>query len=547
MVAAAGLLYVGLPRLAGLDDVWRRLSSGDPLLLCTAALLECAAYAAYVWTFHRLFSGPGSRIGWKESYDISLAGAAASRVVATAGAGGIALSAWALDRSGMERKEVVSGLTTFYVLLYGLFMAALVAVGTGLRSGVLHGSAPFALTVVPAIVGGVVIVAGLVAAGLPSDLGQRVAGRLHERERLAKWVGRAADAAATLAAGVRGALSLTRARDPALVGAFLWWAFDIGVLWVCFAGLGEAPPGGVVVMGYLTGTLGNVVPLPGGLGGVEGAMIGAFVGFGVAPGLAVAAVLGYRAFEYWLPIIPGVLAYPRLRRTSGTGTTARSRKACDDGSHAPASELTCTRKHVAPGGIMSEHAAQRSAGTPVDLKADVSKLTGYWWLGLVAGIAWLVISLVILQFDNASITTVGVLVGLMFLLAGVQNVFLTTLPVEHRWVSALFSVLFLISAVICFVSPVSTVAGLADMLGFLFLVVGIWWMTQAFLERPVNSLWWTTLISGILMTGLAFWASGQLFTTKLVTLLIFAGFWALMQGILDITRAFSVREVHKEL
>jgi uncharacterized membrane protein HdeD (DUF308 family) len=196
---------------------------------------------------------------------------------------------------------------------------------------------------------------------------------------------------------------------------------------------------------------------------------------------------------------------------------------------------------------MSEHAAQRSAGTPVDLKADVSKLTGYWWLGLVAGIAWLVISLVILQFDNASITTVGVLVGLMFLLAGVQNVFLTTLPVEHRWVSALFSVLFLISAVICFVSPVSTVAGLADMLGFLFLVVGIWWMTQAFLERPVNSLWWTTLISGILMTGLAFWASGQLFTTKLVTLLIFAGFWALMQGILDITRAFSVREVHKEL
>jgi uncharacterized protein (TIRG00374 family) len=315
MVATAAVLYVGLPRLAGLGDAWKRLSSGDPLLLTAAALLECASYAAYVWTFHRLFSGPGSRIGWKESYDISLAGAAASRVFATAGAGGIALAAWALDRSGMERKQVVSRLTTFYVLLYGIFMAALVVVGIGLRTGVLNGPAPFALTVVPALFGGVVIVAGLVAAGLPSDLGERVAGRLHGHERLARWVGRAADAAATLAAGVRGALSLARTRDPSLAGVFLWWAFDIGVLAVCFEAFGEAPPGGVVVMCYLTGTLGNVVPLPGGLGGVEGAMIGAFVAFGVAPGLAVAAVLGYRAFQYWMPIIPGALAYLRLART----------------------------------------------------------------------------------------------------------------------------------------------------------------------------------------------------------------------------------------
>jgi uncharacterized membrane protein YbhN (UPF0104 family) len=70
---------------------------------------------------------------------------------------------------------------------------------------------------------------------------------------------------------------------------------------VCFKAFGEPPPGGVVVMGYLTGTLGNVIPLPGGLGRVEGAMIGAFLGFDVKAGPAVAAVLGYRAFEYWLP------------------------------------------------------------------------------------------------------------------------------------------------------------------------------------------------------------------------------------------------------
>jgi putative heme transporter len=315
VAAVAALLHFGLPRLAALHDAWTRLASADPRLLCAAALLECASYAAYVSAFHRVFSGSGSRIGWRESYDISLAGAAASRVFSAAGAGGIALTTWALDRSGMERKRLVSGLTSFYVLLYGVFMAALVLVGTGLRTGVLNGPAPFALTVVPAVFGVVAILAALAAAGLPTDFGSRVADRLHGHPRIAKWAGRAVNGAATLAAGVRGALSLARARDPALAGAILWWTFDIGVLWVCFKAFGQSPPGGVVVMGYLAGTLGNVIPLPGGLGGVEGAMIGAFLGFDVDAALAVAAVLGYRAFEYWLPIIPGVFSYLRLLRT----------------------------------------------------------------------------------------------------------------------------------------------------------------------------------------------------------------------------------------
>ncbi len=84
---------------------------------------------------------------------------------------------------------------------------------------------------------------------------------------------------------------------------------------------------------------------------------------------------------------------------------------------------------------MSQTAAQPSAGTPskpTDLRETTSMITGYWWVGLAAGIAWLVISLVILQFDAASITTVGILVGLLFLLAAVQNIALTTVPVEHR-------------------------------------------------------------------------------------------------------------------
>ena len=121
-----------------------------------------------------------------------------------------------------------------------------------------------------------------------------------------------------------------------------------------------------------------------------------------------------------------------------------------------------------------------------------------------------------------------------------------------RLVGAPFALLldagsFLISAVICFIDPVDTVAGLADMLGFLFLLVGVWWMVQAFLERPVNPLWWIGLISGVVMTGIAFWAAGQLFATKAYTLLVFAGLWALMQGITDLVRAFEVRRLHDDL
>jgi uncharacterized membrane protein HdeD (DUF308 family) len=199
---------------------------------------------------------------------------------------------------------------------------------------------------------------------------------------------------------------------------------------------------------------------------------------------------------------------------------------------------------------MSDHVANPDIGIaaePTGIRANLREITGYWWIGLVAGISWLIISLVILQFDAASVTTVGALLGVLFLLAGAQNVALTSVSAEHRWVPALFSVLFLVSALICFVNPVDTFAGLADMLGFLFLLVGVWWMIQSFLERPVNPMWWLNLISGILMTGIGFWAAGQLFATKAYTLLVFAGIWALMQGINDIVRAFEVRRVHNDI
>jgi len=181
------------------------------------------------------------------------------------------------------------------------------------------------------------------------------------------------------------------------------------------------------------------------------------------------------------------------------------------------------------------------------LRETGKEVTGLWWLWLLAGIAWGVIALVVLQFDAASITTVGVLVGVMFTFAAAQNFALVSVPGAVRWVSALFGVLFLIAALICFVSPENTFAALADSLGFLFLFVGLWWMIRAFLERALNPLWWLGLISGILMTILAFWTSGQFFIEKAYVLLVFAGIWALMASINDIVRAFVLLRAHEEL
>ena len=198
---------------------------------------------------------------------------------------------------------------------------------------------------------------------------------------------------------------------------------------------------------------------------------------------------------------------------------------------------------------MNEHAATPDFGTRdiPSLRESARSVTGYWWVLLTAGIAWVAVALIILQFDQASVTTVGVLVGLMFLALGIENIALSTLDVPARWAWALFGVLFLVSAIVCFANPEDTFAGLADILGFLFLIVGVWWMVRSFLERAINPLWWIGLISGILMTALAFWTSGQFFIERAYVLLVFAGIWALMQGVNNIVRAFQVRAVREGL
>ena len=173
----------------------------------------------------------------------------------------------------------------------------------------------------------------------------------------------------------------------------------------------------------------------------------------------------------------------------------------------------------------------------------IKALSRYWWLWLAFGIGWIVISVVILQFDQASVTTVGVIVGFMFVGASLQQFVLAGLAERLKWLFAIFGVLFLGAAVLAFISPENTFAAIADILGFLFLIVGIFWIIEAFAAKEVNPLWWLGLVAGILMVALAFYTGGQFFIDKAYVLLVFAGIWALMQGFTDFAKAFVIRKV----
>jgi uncharacterized membrane protein HdeD (DUF308 family) len=184
---------------------------------------------------------------------------------------------------------------------------------------------------------------------------------------------------------------------------------------------------------------------------------------------------------------------------------------------------------------------QASEFAPTDpLSRFVSR---YWGVELAIGLLWLIIAVVVLKFNHASVVTVGVLTGVMLLLFAAEQFVLAATAPTARWVWAIFGVLLMAAGIVALIDPVDTFAGFADILGFVFLGIGVLWMVQAFAERLLNPYWWLTLIASVLMVVLAFWVSGQFFLTRAATLLVFVGVWALMKGVTDIVRALQIRSL----
>jgi uncharacterized membrane protein YbhN (UPF0104 family) len=281
----------------GLGEVRDRLADAQPGWLVLAVALELLSCLSYVLMFKPIFC---ARMSWRTSYELGMSELAVGSIVPASGAGGLALGAWALRKGGMPGEEIARRSVAFFVLKSGVNFVAVVVVGLVMWLGVgPHRSA--LLTLLPAVL------AALVLAALPlvALLRARPAGG-H------RWLSFVITA---LGDGVREAGRILRRRDwRVLAGSVGYWAFDNAVLWACFHAFGEAPPLTLVLMGYLIGQLGGLLPLPGGVGGIDAGLIGTLIVYGLPAAAVAAAVLAYRVILFWLPLLLGAVAFAQLRK-----------------------------------------------------------------------------------------------------------------------------------------------------------------------------------------------------------------------------------------
>ncbi len=306
VVAVVVLIVVFGPDLGGLREHLEDASAG---WLLAGVALELLSALSYVVVFRAVFC---ARMRWRLAYQIGMSEQAANSVLSVSGAGGLALGAWALHRGGMRGEHIARRSVAFFFLtslanVGGVFVFALLfalgILGHNRNPGLTYGFGAAALLAT-------VVVVGLVPKLAPTPLEET-----HEegegRIRAAlRWV------RTSLGQGVRDGLALLRHRPlGVLAGSIGFLAFDVAVLWASFRAFGYAPAFGVLVLGYLIGQLGGNVPLPGGLGGVDGGLIGTFVLYHQPLAVTTAAVLVYHAIAIWVPALVGSVAFVQLRRT----------------------------------------------------------------------------------------------------------------------------------------------------------------------------------------------------------------------------------------
>jgi uncharacterized membrane protein HdeD (DUF308 family) len=174
-------------------------------------------------------------------------------------------------------------------------------------------------------------------------------------------------------------------------------------------------------------------------------------------------------------------------------------------------------------------------------RAGLWRLAGPWWVFLVTGIAWLIISVMVLRFTPASITTVGVLLGVLFLLATVNEFLLASVGHSWQWAHILLGIFFAVGAIWAFARPIDAFWSLASVLGLLLIFKGTLDIISAVMTKEINPSWWLGLVVGILELVLGFWVSQQRFPARGALLLLWVGFFALFRGISEIVVAFELR------
>lgn len=313
-----GGIYFLFPKLVGLGDSLSRMGEAEAVWIAVAIGFNVLAYATYVALFKAVVGGDVLRLRWSETYEINLAGVAATRLFSAGGAGGIALTYWALRKAGLPRRDVARRMVAFVSLQYAFYPIAIIVFGILLRTGVLSGKSSVELTIIPAAIAGFLLIVGILITLIPADVERRLT-RFAHTERSRNWLATAAKVPATLGEGFRFALSLFAHPSKgglAVIGAAGFWAANIGILWASFHAFGVHVPLAVVIQGFFLGMVANLFPFaPAGVGAVDAGMIGAFVLFGIPEETVFPAILVFRLVSFWMPIPPGIFAFFQLRHT----------------------------------------------------------------------------------------------------------------------------------------------------------------------------------------------------------------------------------------
>jgi uncharacterized protein (TIRG00374 family) len=304
LIVVAVITITLVPGLSGLRHQFDRASAGWIVVGC---VLEVASALSYVVAFRVVFC---TRMSWGTSYKIAMAELGADSLLPVGGAGGLALGAWALRRGGMPADEIAHKSVAFFLLTSAPNVGTLALIGIGLAIGVLPGHASVPLTVVPAVVA----VCGIALTVMVGHASRRFESKLTTEKEGSK-LARLAPALRATADGVEEAVVLIKRSNPLLMfGIVGYMLFDILVLWASFRALGSSPELTIVWIAYLIGQLGNLIPIPGGIGGVELGLVATLVLYGLPALLSTAAVLLYRVIELWVPAILGAVAFVQLRR-----------------------------------------------------------------------------------------------------------------------------------------------------------------------------------------------------------------------------------------
>jgi uncharacterized membrane protein YbhN (UPF0104 family) len=302
-IAALAVLVLIFLLAPGLGAVREKLEGADPGWLVLATLLEGLSFGSYLVMFGPIFC---TGLGGRRSWQIGGSELAMGSLVPASGAGGLALGAWVLHRGGMGGQRIARRSVAFFLIKSGVNFLAVAVLGTVMALGV-GPDLSLWLTALPAALSALVIgvVAALPRLGPGDDPGA-------EASRLRRGVHATRRAVID---GTSEAAKILRSGDRrVLAGSVGYWAFDNAVLWATFHAFGLSPPLTIVLMGYLIGQLGGLLPIPGGIGGIDGGLIGTLIVYGAPAAGTAAAVLAYRVILFWLPLLVGAIAFTALRR-----------------------------------------------------------------------------------------------------------------------------------------------------------------------------------------------------------------------------------------